>query len=87
MAESCRPIFTGHESETTVSLQNKQFREKKHDDLMHSVAQGAGGGRETPGTMKDRSQITPVRSSSQDSQASPGDREEGCEQASKAFSD
>lgn len=49
------------------------------------MSQGVGGeGRETPEARGGRSPMTPVWPSSHESVGKTGDREEGCEQVSKA---
>lgn len=58
LADSCRPIFIGCERETVVSQQNKEFQEKKHEDLVTSVAQGVGEGKRDTGAMRSRSLMT-----------------------------
>lgn len=87
LADSCRSRFIGHESETVVSPQSKQFREINTKILWIQWLREWGEGRETPQIMKGTSQMTPVWSSSQYSHVTPRDREEGCKQVSKAFSE
>lgn len=65
----------------------KSSRKRNKKVFWLQEAQGQRGGQRDTRAMQDTSLIMPVRASSQDSHGSPTNREEGCEQVSKASSE